>query len=48
MVPLLFVREAPRLLHGRLIAALSNRCLDQGEYAIDPATAYPSNVRGTR
>lgn len=47
LVPLLYTRAAPRLDGGKLYATLSNRCADVAEYAIDPATAYPT-PRGPR
>jgi hypothetical protein len=42
MVPLLYTRSVPRLVRGELLATLSNRCVAEGEYRIDPATAYPT------
>jgi hypothetical protein len=42
LVPLLYTREAPRLLDGRLTATLSNRCADVATYTIDVTTAQPT------
>lgn len=48
LVPLLFVRAAPRLEGTRLVATLSTNCADVADYVIDPATAYPTRRGGGR
>lgn len=46
LVPLLFVREAPRVdAAGRLLATLSTNCVDGAAYEINPVTAQPKLVR---
>jgi len=47
MVPLLYTRSAPRMVQGKVVATLSNHCADEGEYLIDPVTAYPT-TRGAQ
>jgi hypothetical protein len=47
LVPLLFVREAPRVdLAGHLLADLSLDCRPVATYEIDPATAQPTKWEG--
>lgn len=48
LVPLLFVRAAPRLEGSRLVATLSTDCADVADYVIDPVTAYPTRRGGGR
>jgi hypothetical protein len=46
MVPLLFVRTAPRFDgKGRLLATISSDCADGATYQIDPTTAQPTLLR---
>jgi hypothetical protein len=46
LVPLLFVREAPRLEHGVLKAELTRDCQRIATYRIDPLTAQPTKESG--
>lgn len=46
LVPLLFVREAPRFEGGVLRAELTRDCLPLATYRIDPVTAQPTKERG--
>lgn len=46
LVPLLFVREAPRLEGGTLHAVLSTNCVPGASYQIDPMTVQPIKEEG--
>jgi hypothetical protein len=46
LVPLLFVREAPRLEGGVLRAELTRDCRRIATYRIDPVTAQPTKESG--
>jgi hypothetical protein len=45
LVPLLYVRSAPRLEGGHLFATISSNCRPGAVYEIDVATAQPTLVR---
>ena len=45
LVPLLFVREAPRVERGVLRAELTRDCIPIATYRIDPMTAQPTKER---
>jgi hypothetical protein len=46
LVPLLFVREAPRFEAGVLRATLTRDCAPVATYRIDPVTAQPTKESG--
>ena len=41
-VPLLYTRELPVVVGGKLVASLSTNCVSGDEYTIDPRTAQPT------
>lgn len=46
LVPLLYVRSAPRPEGKKLVAALSTNCVDGATYEIDPKSAHPTLWKG--